>query len=368
MLRLGQMPPLGIGLALYLGLAACTQDIVLPEVSPAATGTGTPRDGGRDVQLVSPGKDAPADSRDVGVDRAPPPDAEERCQQREVTFQHPRVILALDRSASMQERPAAGGTSRLHGVQHALETLMRRYFRAVYFGYVEFPVADCPIGTCCASEVVPPARTTLGAIQRRWTCELEPASCQNTTKDSPVAEALMASRRYFGSRGNEFDQRHVFLMTDGEPACSASVSDDECTRSGQEAGRLNTDHNVDVTVFALSESLQTSACVSDLASFGGTGAPIVAATNDILKAKLEEKLAPLAKEACSFRLNSMLEESKERLYIWLNGVEVKRDPTRTDGWDFEAGAPTKVTFYGPPCTKLSTSLISNYFIEVCRDS
>ena len=139
MLRLGQMARLGIGLALYLGLAACTQDIVLPEVSPADTGTGSPRDGGRDVQLVSPGKDAQADSRDVGVDRAPPPDAEERCQQREVTFQHPRVILALDRSASMQERPAAGGTSRLHGVQHALEALMRRYYRAVYFGYVEFP-------------------------------------------------------------------------------------------------------------------------------------------------------------------------------------------------------------------------------------
>ena len=79
------------------------------------------------------------------------------------------------------------------------------------------------MGTCCASEVVPPARTTLDAIQRRWTCELEPASCQNTTKDSPVAEALMASRRYFEGRGNEFDQRHVFLMTDGEPSCSASA-------------------------------------------------------------------------------------------------------------------------------------------------
>jgi hypothetical protein len=368
MLRLRQTPPLGIGLALYLGLGACTQDIVLPEVSPAVTGTGSSRDGGRDVQLVSPGKDAPVDSRDVAVDRAPPPDAEERCQRREVTFQHPRVILALDRSASMQERPVAGGTSRLHGVQHVLETLMRRYYRAVYFGYVEFPVADCPMGTCCASKVVPPTKNTLDGIRRRWTCDLEPPSCPNTTKDSPVAEALMASRRDYGSNEYGFDQKHVFLMTDGEPSCSASASDDECTRSGLEAAKLNTDHFVDVTVFALSESLQTSACVSDVANFGGTGAPIVAATNDILKARLEEKLAPLAKEACSFRLNSMLEESVERLYIWLNGVEVKRDPTRIDGWDFEAGAPTKVTFYGPPCTKLSTSLISNYFIEVCRDS
>jgi hypothetical protein len=349
-----------------LGLVACTRDIALPDVSPADAGSGTSRDGRTvDVQLVSP-RDASSDPpRDMERADRPPADLEERCEQRRVTFQHPRVILAVDRSASMQERPVAGGASRLHGLQHMLEPLIRRYARAVHFGYVEFPVADCPAGSCCASRVVTPSKDSLGPIQRRWSCELEPASCQSTTKDSPVAEALMGSRREFEVGGNDFDQRHVFLMTDGEPSCSASAMDDECIRSGQEVGKLAT-QEVMTTVFALSETLRSSGCLSDLANLGGTGAPVFALTNEILRDKLEERLAPLAKEACSFRLNSTLDGS-ERLHTYLDGREVKRDPTRTEGWEFDDGAPTKVTFYGAPCTRLSTSLVGNYYIEACWD-
>ena len=368
MLRRCRMASLGAGLVVMFGLAACTQDIALPEVSPVDTGVGSSssRDGGRDIQLVSPGKDAAVDNREPdGRSDRNTPDAEARCEGRSVRFQHPRVILALDRSSSMQERPASGGSSRLHGVQHVLESLIYRYSRAVYFGYVEFPIADCPVGTCCASRVITPGKESLSTIQRRWACELQPASCQSTTKDSPVAEALMASRRDFETGGSEFDQRHLFLMTDGEPSCSASAMDDQCNRSSQEVVRLKTDSNVDVTVFALSEALQTSACLTDLADRGGTTAPIVAATNEVLKEQLEAKLLPLAKDACSFRLNSSL-GGNEYLEIWLNGKFVKRDPARMDGWDFEDGAPGKVTFHGYWCTQLSTSMVNSYWVDACR--
>jgi hypothetical protein len=364
MLRLRHKASRAAGLlALAFGLAACTQDIALPDVSSPDARPGGTRDGGRDLVIVSPGRDAAVDGREAGPDRAPP-DAEERCEQRRVTFQHPRVILALDRSTSMQEKPAGSTVSRLHGVQHVLEALMKRYYRAVYFGYVEFPVADCPAGTCCAGRVVTPARDTLGPIQRRWSCELEPASCQSTTKDSPVAEALMGCRREFENGGSDFDQRHVFLITDGDPSCSASAMDDECVRAGQEAGRL-VSQEATTTVFALSDTLQTSACLADLANIGGSGAPVFAPNNDVLKEKLEERVNPVAREACSFRLSTSLDPS-EKLYIWLNGTEVKRDPSRTEGWEFDEVAPTKVTFYGSWCTKLSTSAVTGSYVESCR--
>jgi hypothetical protein len=264
----------------------------------------------------------------------------------------------------MQERPAAGGSSRLHGVQHLLETVIRKY-RAVYFGYVEFPVAECPAGTCCASRVITPGKESLGSIQRRWSCEFEPATCSSTTKDSPVAEALIAARRDFDNGGNDFDTRHVFLMTDGEPACSASMPDDQCARSSVEAVRLNTDSDVDLTVFALSEALQTSGCLADLAARGGTTAPLIAPTNEMLRDQVEAALQLLSKDACSFRLNSSL-GAGEYLDVYLNGKQVKRDPTRTDGWEFADGAPTKVNFYGSWCTLLSGSMVSSYWVDVCR--
>jgi hypothetical protein len=344
---------------LVLALLACSREIALPEVS-AGDGGGD-RDAGRgDVRLVSPTRDAAADAR---PDRSA--DLEESCESvgRAAMFQHPRLILALDRSASMQERPA-GGVSRLHGVQHVIEALIRKYYRAVYFGYVEFPVAECPAGSCCASQAVTPAKDSLSLIERRWSCEFEPATCQSTTKDSPIAEALASSRKVLDGGGNDFDQRHVFLMTDGEPACAASTTDDECVRSSEQSAWLAS-QDVSTTVFALTEALQTSGCLKDVANLGGTGATVPAITNDQLKERLEEKLSVLAREACSFRLNVNLDPA-ETLHVYLNGTEVKRDPTRMDGWEFEDGAPRKVTIYGPWCTKLSTSQVSGSYIETCR--
>jgi hypothetical protein len=160
------------------------------------------------------------------------------------------------------------------------------------------------------------------------------------------------------------DKRHVFLMTDGEPACSASAMDDECVRSGQEVSRL-TALDVTTTVFALSDTLQTSGCLSDLASAGGSVAPVFALTPEALKDKLDERVMPLAREACTFRLNNSLDPT-QRLNIWLNSTEVKRDTTRTEGWDFDDGAPAKVTFYGSWCTKLSTSMVTGYYVVACQ--
>ena len=144
----------------------------------------------------------------------------------------------------------------------------------------------------------------------------------------------MASRRDFETGGNEFDQRHVFLMTDGEPSCSASAMDDQCNRSSQEVGRL-ADSDVDVTVFALSEALQTSACLTDLADLGGTTAPIVAATNEILKEQAGGEAAAAGEGRLLVPAEQQRWGDRSTWQIYLNGKFVKRDPARMDGWDFE---------------------------------
>ena len=347
----------------------CRQEIALPEVSVDAR---VAVDGPRGQVVVPQDADPPgpdlAPPRDVSPrPDTPPPDASEHCEyvsKQDAYFQHPKVIIALDRSASMQERPAAGGMSRLHGVQSVLEPLIKRYQLALHFGYVEFPITDCFEGRCCASRAVTPARETLASIKRRWSCELGPASCGSTTKDSPVSEALYSSWQGFDRSDNGVDSRHVLLLTDGEPTCAVNPTSDACMRAGQEAARLS-GVEVSTTVFGLTEALRTSRCLADLATLGGSGSPQIAATDEELRKALEDKLGTLSAEACIMRVDFAL-GTGQRLRIYLNQIEVERDPSRKHGWEIDPGVPTKVTFYGDWCEKLRTSLVPVYRVETCR--
>jgi hypothetical protein len=102
-----------------------------------------------------------------------------------------------------------------------------------------------------------------------------------------------------------------------------------------------------------------------VANLGGTGTPEIAVNETELRTKLEAKLGALAGEACTMRLNMPL-DGATRLQVYLERTKVNRDPTRTEGWEFDPSAPRKVTFYGTWCERLRTSQVDEIYVETCR--
>jgi hypothetical protein len=351
------MASLGLAGGVMMG---CTQDVPLPEVSALDARADTARV--HDTRRPEP--DAPvAGDADPPAD-APKPDRPLQCQA--ISFQplHPKVIVAFDRSASMNDKPVAPATAtRTQFAQQALRTIVQRYGRSVYFGYVEYPLA-CRGPGCCTSGVIPPGPHTLDAIDGWWRCRNMPPSCYDTTADSPLGSALARARNWYDNDDYVTASRFVFVLTDGEPGCSSGTID-ECDLAQREVSRMaGWPDKVDTTVFGLTEAQRTSSCLNDVAASGGSLGTRVAVDGPQLEKALEEVLQPLSREACTLRLREPPGQDQE-LRVYLNRELVRRDQTHVNGWDFEDGAPSNVIVYGDWCRKLSTSQVDRYAMEMC---
>jgi hypothetical protein len=370
MLRQRRSALMAVVLATLALPPGCSQEVPLPPVTGSAVGT---QDAGRDRKSTTE-HDAAADADDT-PDAELPPDAPARCETVSVQVQHPQVIIAFDRSTSMNDKVTLGTgsgtvampvitTTRTQMAQQAVRTLIDKYYRAVYFGYVEFPLA-CRSTSCCTSGVLSPGPYTLEAIDSWWRCRNMPPSCNDTTADSPVGSAIMRARSWFDKDDNVIASRQVFVLTDGEPSCSLTPMEDQCALASREVSRMaGWLDKVDTVVFGLTEELRTSSCLNDLAASGGTVVPRIAVDGAQLLKAMEEVVEPLSREACTIRLRGPVAPDEE-LRLYMNRTQVRRDQTRTEGWDFEDGAPPTITVYGEWCDKLSTSKVNGVSVEVC---
>jgi hypothetical protein len=341
----------------------CTQDVKLPpEVTPP------PAPGRVDA---APGPASPAP--DAGARR----DAAVTCEEVfDFRQENPQVVVALDRSASMWQKYGPSVTTRLEETQLTLDTLMTTYHDAVHLGYVEFPAAECPAAAtpgCCASPVISPGRDTGDAIQRRWTCGTQAAAaCTETNGDAPMSAALRSARDRFADLDQPISSRHVFLLTDSEPACGMRPGT-ECNQSITEAALLWGNENVETDVYVLAEELRASNCLQSIAGVrvdSNMPSPQyhVTPTATALLDAMDEKLATLSRKACTFRLSSPLRPPDYLVLSFGDGgsnMVVPRDPLRSNGWEFEPDSVRRFTVYGPLCEALRTSQVPDVDVEIC---
>jgi hypothetical protein len=359
---------------------ACTEDLRLPRV-PSVTGTGgrtrPPSGGGGDGSGGDGGSQAQGgtggapDDHDAGSD-TPPRDAGSSCRYLNgVQQQTPQVMITLDRSGSMFKKYGTSTVTRLQIVQQALHQLLENYSDAIHFGYVEFPVKSCQSG-CCASMVIPPNPQTLSAIEKRWNCDFQPASCTQTTNDSPATQALRESRWFFEDEDAWPASRHVLLLTDDEPSCSASAEKNDCAMALLEVGKLSGANKVSTRVFGLTEELRASACLDMMATLGGNttvgqlpASHRITTTGEQLVSELDHWFGELSQEACGFRLPNTL-TPPQRISVRYDHRPVPHDPLRDDGWEYDVPeAPSRVIFYGSYCERLRLGSADDTEFSVC---
>ena len=368
-----------LGVALLGAPLACTEDLRLPPAAAVSATGGRvrpgPGSGGESGGDGKGGATVPPDERDAGSDGAAAHDGgtvSYTCHYLNgVQQQTPQVIVTLDRSASMMKKYGTSTVTRLQLVQQALRELMDTYSDSIHFGYVEFPVKNCTSG-CCASTVIPPNPQTLSAISKRWNCEFQPATCSQTTNDSPAAQALRESRWFYEDEDAWPASRHVVLLTDGEPSCAANTAHNDCALAVAEVGRLSGANKVSTRVFGLTEELRNSACLDMMATLGGNTAVgqlpashVITTTGEQLIAELDHWFEGLSEEACSFRLPSTV-TPPQKLWIRYNHKTVPHDTNRDDGWGYDApDAPTRVTFYGSYCERLRIAPVAETEFSLC---
>jgi hypothetical protein len=231
---------------------------------------------------------------------------------------------------------------------------------AIEFGYAEFPARGaCDPGlACCASDVlIRPDRGRAWAIEQKigW-CDTAATGCQPTSDDSPSADVLarIAGRAEAEARPNP--NRFVLLITDGGPSCGASTA--MCAQAGTEAARLHA-AGVKTIVLGVGDEAKQSPCIAEIARQGHserTGTPAFPWVGDVtqLDRELAAALAPVTALACRFTLKDGV-MNPDKLRVAVNNWSIRRDPTRTDGWELVAPGSAQIQVYGPACTKLLCS-------------
>lgn len=278
----------------------------------------------------------------------------------------PRLLIVLDRSGSM-EPIWDGATDAIKDVVSGLDS-------EAGWGMSLFPSAD---DGCAAESIAVDLATDnyapiAAAIDDAW-----------PTGATPTYKAIEIAREYLVALPDD-NPKYVVLITDGIPNCGEvdncecppgfrRNSADQCSRidggpfdyyscDQPQGGSMNATYwamdrlrrdGIPTFVFGLATFGAGDFGLNVLAEAGGEARSSFpqyypADTPDDLEAMLQSLSAGLI--SCSFALPDV-QPGVELIALEIDGVIVPRDPTRMDGWDYDASG-TSIRVYGSACDLL----------------
>ena len=358
-----------VALAL-LAMAGCTQEIVLP-ISPAAADEPFDASPLRRRDTLAPSPDA---NEEDPIPDAALPSADAaipacRALEHPVKQHHPKLIVALDRSASMFRKTGGAAQAPIQWVQDSLRSFMETYTDVIYFGYEEFPISPKAVEcgqSCCASKVMP-APVSVADIDGRWSCAGQPAWCKDTFSESPSYDALgRITDYYYGLADDVPGPRYVLLLTDHDPWCPGVTAAKACQRTIEQTSMLRRLFPyVKTLVFGLSDLVSGSLCLSEVAHHGGLArdpnkfpSHYVALNAADFTKQLGEQLALMARDVCTFSVDQYVKS----LAVSLDGVPVPHDGM--DGWEWVSDYRFQLN--GRACDTMLTSTSVAIDVQQCR--
>jgi hypothetical protein len=256
----------------------------------------------------------------------------------------PNVLIVLDRSGSMEEELDNQGT-KWQVALDAIGGVVTDFEGLVRFGLSLYPGLNpaCDEGNGCAPgavfvDVGPNTSTAiidvLGFVK---TCEL----------GTPTAEALAGLTDYVGLQDLE-RTNFILLITDGKSTCEDPVS--------AVAALRNESPEIKTFVVGFGDGADPTE-LNGMAAAGGTALDgnLLYYQADNAQA-LAGAFADIAASvmSCTFVLD-MVPPDPNDLYVYINDVEIERDPIHLEGWDYESKT-NRITFYGSSCDLLQSGM------------
>ncbi len=259
----------------------------------------------------------------------------------------PNMLIALDRSQSMDTMVGQTGKSRWTIAEEAIKALTAKYQAGLRFGLVLWPGQS---KTCTQNETH--CRGVNQAVGIDFNTGTTIASYLDTagrcSLGTPIGNTLTVLDSYAGlddtTRAN-----YVVLVTDGGENCG-NDSD------GPNAATTLFNHTPQVKTFAVGFSSDANPTVlTAIAQNGGTarsGTPAYyqADNQDQLAAAFDAIAASIV--SCDYTLSTEPSDPA-RLFVFLGTTVVTRDTTHKTGWDYDA-TTKHLTFYGATCDQIRT--------------
>ncbi|HWE28856.1 MAG TPA: vWA domain-containing protein [Polyangia bacterium] len=267
----------------------------------------------------------------------------------------PDLLIVQDRSGSMMDPATTAGTgSKWASITAAIDQVVGQV-KTIDWGLSFFS----PDGYSCTVPTAPTVPCGANTAQQIMT------AIGNTQPlgGTPTAEAVAAGLQYF--QGNSDGNAHYMLLaTDGLPMCD----DPNEVPNAENAVKMAASAGVKTVVVGIGDDPMGDMTLTAMANDGGMpdttpgNKPYyqVNTTTDLVGVlqKISGQIV-----SCSYALQMAPPNPS---YVEIddnNGVEIPRDPTHMNGWDFGAGN-LSVIFYGAACDNLQkgvTTAISAVF-------
>lgn len=269
------------------------------------------------------------------------------------------LLVVLDRSCSMTQ--VIGTQDKWQIAVAAMQKMTTTYKDRIRFGLTLFPDTDadkCGQGAI-PIPVGPGNETKIAKLLTSALAKTDPnypdGPCV-TNIDTAVQQAAAEPAFKDTSR-----KSYALLMTDGAQAgCSAAGGDPGTVKI------LGDMEKAGVSTFVVGFGKGVKA--SSLNSFAvAGGVPTADPTTKYYQAddaaSLDAALATIASKTlgCVFTL-SKTPPDPTKIYVFFDKTkEILRDPTHTNGWDYDA-AKNQLTFYGPPCDDIKAGKVTDVAI------
>jgi hypothetical protein len=315
------------------------------------------------------------------------------CGEQAFNFEpvQPNVMIVMDRSGSMawslnnSNCAAQGSDSRWDVALRALERLLGDFAEEIRFGMILFPGRSNPGSdpdNCSGRECVDVGGVLYEVGQGNATNILGDLNTSSDTPcrfgnpnvfgelctlGTPLAGALGVARNYQGLN-DATRPNYVLVITDGEENCNGNPSN--VVRQIR-----NRTPEVKTFVVGFTQGVQGATNeLNEMATEGGT------ARNGNLRyyqadneQQLTQALQDIANSVitCTYSLTDVPPDPN-RLYVRLNGMNLTRDQSRANGWDYLIGN-NSLRFFGDACAQLQSQEQVNLEIfygcpEVCQPS
>ena len=267
------------------------------------------------------------------------------------------IMLVVDRSNSMND------DTRWPDMTSALRTVTRALESYIAFGLVLFPSPSGGLMAVCATGTVE-VPVGLGAATATAISNELGSFSSTPSGGTPTAMSLLAARDALVA-ANPDGRNYVLVATDGGPGCNTSLdlmtcecipgatcaTNENCLDDVRTLETVETlfDQGIQTFVIGVPGSETVSDLLDQMAIAGGTDVDghhyAVTSETDLANA-LRETTGSLV--PCDYTF-SRPPSDIDSLILTIDGEEIPRDPSQTEGWDFIDGV---LHLYGSACSRI----------------